>query len=78
MSVYLSAQLHPTLCDHVDCSPPGTSLHGIFQARILEWAAISFSNRLHVTKQVSISLRRLKIYQTSFPITMIRSQVQKK
>ena len=33
----------PTLCDPRDCSPPGSSVHGIFQARILEWAAISFS-----------------------------------
>ena len=31
------------LCDPVDCSPPGSSVHGILQARILEWAAISFS-----------------------------------
>ena len=37
------AQLCPTLCDPVDCSPPGSSLHGILQARILEWVAISFS-----------------------------------
>ena len=33
----------PTLCDSVDCSPPGSSIHGILQARILEWVAISFS-----------------------------------
>ena len=32
-----------TLCDSVDCSPPGFSVHGISQARILEWLAISFS-----------------------------------
>ena len=31
----------PTLCDPVDCSPPGSSVHGISQARILEWVAIS-------------------------------------
>ena len=30
-------------CDPKDCSPPGSSVHGILQARILEWAAISFS-----------------------------------
>ena len=34
----------PTLCKPMDCGPPGTSVHGIFQARILEWVAISFSN----------------------------------
>ena len=33
----------PTLCDPVDCSPPRSSVHGIFQARVLEWVAISFS-----------------------------------
>ena len=32
-----------TLCDPVDCSPPGSSIHGILQARILEWVGISFS-----------------------------------
>ena len=32
-----------TLCDAMDCSPPGSSVHGILQARILEWAAIPFS-----------------------------------
>ena len=33
----------PTLCDPMDCSPPDSSVHGIFQARILKWVAISFS-----------------------------------
>ena len=33
----------PTLCDPMDCSLPGSSIHGIFQARVLEWVAISFS-----------------------------------
>ena len=37
------AQSCPTLWDPVDCSPPGSSVHGIFQARELEWVAISFS-----------------------------------
>ena len=37
------AQSCLTLCYPVDCSPPGSSVHGIFQARILEWVAISFS-----------------------------------
>ena len=39
----LVAQLCPTLCDPLDCSPPDFSVYGIFQARILEWVAISFS-----------------------------------
>ena len=33
----------PTLCDPMDCSSPGSSVHGIFQARVLEWGAIAFS-----------------------------------
>ena len=37
------AQLCPTLCDPIDCSLPGSSVHGIPQARILEWVAIPFS-----------------------------------
>ena len=39
----LVAQLCLTVCSPMDCSPPGSSVHGIFQARILEWVAISFS-----------------------------------
>ena len=37
------AQSCPTLCDPMDCSPSGSSIHGILQARILEWVAIAFS-----------------------------------
>ena len=33
----------PTLSDHMDCTPSGSSIHGIFQARVLEWGAIAFS-----------------------------------
>ena len=38
------AQSYPTLSDPMDCSPPGSSVHGIFQARVLEWGAIAFSS----------------------------------
>ena len=38
-----SLQSPPTLCDPVDCSPPGSSVHGIFQARMLEWVVTYFS-----------------------------------
>ena len=38
-----SLQSCPTLCDPMDCSLPGSSVHGIFQARVLEWVAIAFS-----------------------------------
>ena len=39
----LVTQWCPTLCDPMDCSPPGSSVHGILQARILEWVAMSSS-----------------------------------
>ena len=39
----LVAQLCPTLCDPMDCSPPGSSVHGILQVRILQWVAMPFS-----------------------------------
>ena len=43
------AQSSPTLSDPMDCSPPGSSVHGMFQARVLEWGAIVFSHILHKT-----------------------------
>ena len=41
----LMAQLCLTLCNPMDCSPPGSSVHGILQARILEWVSVPFSSR---------------------------------
>ena len=56
----------PTLCNPVDCSPPRSSVHGIFQARVLEWVSISFSrgssrprDRTRVSRLVSRTLYRL-------------------
>ena len=43
LCVCLVVQSSLTLCDRMDCSLPGSSVHGIFQARILEWVAISFA-----------------------------------
>ena len=45
-SVCVCAQLHPALCHIMDSSPPGSSVHGSLQARILEWVAISYSGDL--------------------------------
>ena len=53
-----------TLCDLMDCSPPSSSVHGILQARILEWVAISFSllsgkgslNNLYITSLKTIDV----------------------
>ena len=63
------AQSCPTLCDPTDCSLPGFSIHGIFQARVLEWIAISFSRGsswLRDRTQVSrIVNRRFTIWATT-------------
>ena len=45
------AQLCPTLCNPMDYSLPGSSTHGIFQARVLEWAAIAFSQSFCISDQ---------------------------
>ena len=42
-----SLQSCPTPCDPMDCSPPGSPAHGVFQARALEWGAIAFSVAHH-------------------------------
>ena len=48
------AQSCPTLSDPMDCSLPGSSVHGIFQARVLEWGAIAYS-------ATDISLSKLRV-----------------
>ena len=42
------AQSCPILSDPMDCSLPGSSVHGIFQARVLEWGAIAFSDLMYL------------------------------
>ena len=63
------AQLCPTRCNPMDCSPPGSSLHGILQARVLEWVAISFSrgsSRLRDRTRISCAAgRRFNLWVTS-------------
>ena len=57
----LVAQSCPTICDSTDCSPPGSPVHGILQARILEWVAISFckwSSRPRDITKVSLTAGR--------------------
>ena len=51
----LLAQSCPMLCDPLDCSPPGSSVHEIFQARILEWVAISFSRGSSLPRDRKVS-----------------------
>ena len=52
------AQSCVTLSDPMDCSLPGSSVHGIFQARVLEWGAIAFSDSI-----VNITIRGKKIFE---------------
>ena len=51
----LIAQSYPTLCNPIDCSPPGPSIHGILQAKTLEWVAISFSKRNYRKKESEVA-----------------------
>ena len=57
------AQSCPTRCDPMDCSLPGSSVHGIFQARTLEWGAISFSSALKWKVKVK-SLSHVRLLAT--------------
>ena len=58
-----SLQSCPTLCDPIDGSPPGSPVPGIFQARTLEWVAISFSNAWKWKGKVK-SLSRVQLFAT--------------
>ena len=51
------AQSCPTLSDPMDCSLPGSSIHGIFQARVLEWVAIAFSKVCRVLANYPLQAR---------------------
>ena len=60
---------HVWLCDPMDCNPPGSSLHGIFQARTLEWVAISYYRGIFLTQRLNSSLLCLLHWQVdSLPL----------
>ena len=54
-----AAQSCLTLSDPMDCSLPGSSIHGIFQATVLEWGAIAFSHLCHTTSHFSKEIQFL-------------------
>ena len=58
------AQLCPTLSDPMDCSLPGSSIHGIFQARVLEWGAIAFSEHLPWGETISLEPKLLVFFRS--------------
>ena len=69
----MHAQLYLTLCHPVDCSVLGSSIHGIFQARILEWVSISFPRgssrprtQTHVLGSNNIPLYEKQIYAPNY------------
>ena len=75
----LAVQSCPALCNPMDCSPPGFSVHGILQVRILEWIAISFSKGFYqdrdqacdpVIKPVPKDTYRTKENKIFFPISL--------
>ena len=81
------AQLCPTVCDPMDCSLPGSSVHGILQARILEWVTISFSRgssswprdrtRLHAMISLTILILAQCLIQVSYFSTLeLKEMVQ--
>ena len=57
MTAAKSLQSCPTMCDLMDCSLPGSSIHGIFQARVLEWGAIAFSGQNDYTTLKNLQIQ---------------------
>ena len=62
------AQSCPTLCDPMDCSPPGSSVQGILQARILEWVAIFLLQGIFLTQELNQDLLKCRqiLYHLSY------------
>ena len=68
------AQSCPTLCDFMVCSLPGSSIHGIFQARVLEWGAIAFSmtnlDSIFKSRDITLSTKVRLVKAMVFPVVM--------
>ena len=73
------AQSCPTLNDSMDCSPPGSSVHGIFQAGVLEWGAIAFSNtsRQIYIKQIKKHFSQQFSFRGLWRILRVTSNIHK-
>ena len=68
------AQSCPTLSDPMDCSPPSSSIHGIFQAKVLEWGAIAFSmtnpDSILKNRDITLSTKVHLVKAMVFPVVM--------
>ena len=70
------AQSCLTLSDPMDCSPPGSSVHGIFQVRVLEWSAIAFSRGSDYELLIDkFRLKLKKVGKTTRPIRLVLNQI---
>ena len=82
----LVTQLSLTLCDPMDCSPLGSSAHGILQVRILEWVAISFSKSVSSGKVTDKIPRGRGVFHllgaelrfSSFPLSFSKNSQEKR
>ena len=68
------AQSCPTVSDPMDCSLPGSSIHGIFQARVLEWGAIAFPGRKHKSNLKNYILHNIFYIQNMYILHSINIQ----
>ena len=73
MYMCLVTQLCPALCNLFDCSPPGPFVHGISQARILEWVAISFSRGSSQPRDQTLCL--LHCRRIIYPLSILRNPI---
>ena len=64
------AQSCPTLSDPTDCSPPGSSVHGIFQARVLEWGAIANLDSVLKSRDITLPTKAHLVKAMVFPVVM--------
>ena len=65
------AQSRPTLSDPMDCSPPGSSVHGIFQTRVLEWGALGLKTMENLTAKILLcgsKLLSVKVFSVAHVI----------
>ena len=70
----MHAQLHLTLCDPMDCSRQGPSVHGVVQAGILEWVATSFTRGILLTQGLNLCLLHLLHWEAGFlPLSSLGS-----